>query len=82
MRCATVPWHCPHRPDDGKREEAMWDARLSGGPDHTLVGRCSRHEAKGLGVNDVPTLRLVEKRVFSGLKRRAGSLVEEVVYGP
>jgi hypothetical protein len=39
-------------------------------------------ERKGLDATDAATVRLVEKRVFSTLKRRAGSLVEEVVYGP
>jgi hypothetical protein len=39
-------------------------------------------QRKGLDVNDVPTLRRVEKRVFSGLKRRGGPHVEEVVYRP
>jgi hypothetical protein len=39
-------------------------------------------ERKGFDSNDAATQRLVEKRVFSALKRRVGSLVEEVVYGP
>ena len=36
---------------------------------------------KGFDVGDVPTVRLVEKRVDATLRRR-GALVERVVYGP
>jgi hypothetical protein len=37
---------------------------------------------KGFDTGDERTVRLVEKRVFSVLTRREGSLVEKVVYGP
>ena len=36
---------------------------------------------KGFDASDERTVRLVEKRVFSVLTRREGSLVEKVVYG-
>lgn len=36
---------------------------------------------KGFDTSDERTVRLVEKRVFSVLTRREGSLVEKVVYG-
>ncbi len=39
-------------------------------------------QQKGFDVSDERTVRLVEKRVFSTLTRREGSLVETVVYGP
>ena len=38
-------------------------------------------ERKGFDGSDERTMRLVEKRVFSVLTRREGSLVERVVYG-
>ena len=37
---------------------------------------------KGFETGDERTVRLVEKRVFSVLTRREGSLVEKMVYGP
>jgi hypothetical protein len=36
---------------------------------------------KGFDTSDERTVRLVEKRAFSVLTRREGSLVEKVVYG-
>ena len=39
-------------------------------------------ERKGFDPNDAATVRLVEKRVFSALKRREGSVVAKVEYGP
>jgi hypothetical protein len=39
-------------------------------------------ERKGFDTTDETTVRLVEKRVFAGLHRRQGKLVQRVEYGP